>query len=111
MPDATMLQRSCRASVRQVTENPAEADFILAHGTEAISAADGSGGAAPQSVEQLEMLLRQAADAGQPPMVVANPGSLPGSRHCKTCCMHLIHVSFNWITFWGHTYRHSLISD
>lgn len=57
----------------EVTENPVEADFILAHGTEAISAADGSGGAAPRSIEQLETLLRQAAAAGQPPMIVANP--------------------------------------
>jgi len=66
----------------QITQQPAEADFILAHGTEAL--ADSSGDANPKTIVQLEDLLRQCAAAGMPPMVVANPGT-PASPETQTC--------------------------
>ena len=53
--------------------NPAEADFILAHGTEAIGQPDG---AAPQdaSMPHINALLQSCAKQQvPPPMVVANP--------------------------------------
>ena len=54
-------------------DNPAEADFILAHGTEAIGQPDG---AAPQdaSMQHINALLQSCAKQQvPPPMVVANP--------------------------------------
>jgi hypothetical protein len=66
-----------------VVGSPAEADFILAHGTEAVGepgdGGGGGGGARDASLEELRALLREcAAEAqrrGRPmPMVVANPG-------------------------------------
>ena len=58
----------------QVTESPEEADFILAHGTEAISSADASGSALPRSIAELERHLEQAAASQRPPLIIANPG-------------------------------------
>ena len=52
---------------------PADADFILAHGTEALGQADG---AEPQAVSMHEInhLLQSCAEQQPlPPMVVANP--------------------------------------
>jgi hypothetical protein len=62
--------------------DPSQADFILAHGTEALGLPDGS--TRDASVEQLQQLLEQCmqhqpqqADGGSNrralPMVVANP--------------------------------------
>ena len=64
----------------QVTSDPRQADFILAHGTEALgTSADGSA-CQPCSLERLQALLEEAAalrrpDDGGPllPMIVANP--------------------------------------
>ena len=51
---------------------PGEADFILAHGTEAIGRGDGQ---EPEAVEldEIQALLQQSADKGGIPMLVANP--------------------------------------
>ena len=52
---------------------PADADFLLAHGTEAIGQ---SGGVEPQAVsmEEINNLLQRCAQQQPlPPMVVANP--------------------------------------
>lgn len=61
--------------VCQVVERAADADFILAHGTEALGLP--GGGARDASLEQLQALLQQCAAearAGRAlPMVVANP--------------------------------------
>lgn len=57
----------------QVVQNPEDADFILAHGTEAIGQRNG---AAPQaaSMQQINALLQSCAEQQvAPPMVVANP--------------------------------------
>lgn len=54
----------------QVVEDVQEADFILAHGTEAIGLR--SGAALPMKLEDLEKILKQCADR-KIPMVVANP--------------------------------------
>ncbi|KAJ4723774.1 Haloacid dehalogenase-like hydrolase (HAD) superfamily protein [Melia azedarach] len=54
----------------QVVENVEEADFILAHGTEALGLP--SGAACPTSLEDLEKILGLCA-AKKIPMVVANP--------------------------------------
>ncbi|KAL3752760.1 hypothetical protein ACJRO7_000194 [Eucalyptus globulus] len=54
----------------QVVENVAEAEFILAHGTEALGQASGS--VRPMKLEDLEKILEQCA-AKRIPMVVANP--------------------------------------
>lgn len=57
----------------QVVPTPADADFILAHGTEALGQADG---AEPQAVSMHEInhLLQSCAEQQPlPPMVVANP--------------------------------------
>ena len=56
-----------------MTQDPLKADFILAHGTEALGSPEG---APPleQSLEQLQGLLSQCAQRpSPPPMVVANP--------------------------------------
>ncbi|KAL3520452.1 hypothetical protein ACH5RR_018601 [Cinchona calisaya] len=54
----------------QVVENVEEAEFILAHGTEALGLS--SGGAAPMKLEDLETVLKECA-AKSIPMIVANP--------------------------------------
>ncbi|CAH9073415.1 unnamed protein product [Cuscuta epithymum] len=54
----------------QIVEDVQEADFILAHGTEAIGHC--SGAAIPMSLEDLEKIIEQCA-ARRIPMVVANP--------------------------------------
>ncbi|KAM7280465.1 hypothetical protein ACFE04_007599 [Oxalis oulophora] len=54
----------------QVVENAQEAEFILAHGTEAIGLSNG--GARPMSMEDLEKILEDCASK-KIPMVVANP--------------------------------------
>lgn len=56
----------------QVVTDPKHADFILAHGTEALGRGDG---AEPEPIEldQIQALLKQCADAGGKPMLVANP--------------------------------------
>ncbi|KAM3339247.1 hypothetical protein P3S68_029116 [Capsicum galapagoense] len=54
----------------QVVENVEEADFILAHGTEALGLS--SGAALPMKLDELEKILDQCA-AKKIPMVVANP--------------------------------------
>lgn len=51
-------------------ENVAEAEFILAHGTEALGQASGS--VRPMKLEDFEKILEQCA-AKRIPMVVANP--------------------------------------
>lgn len=57
----------------EVTTDPQQADFILAHGTEALGTrADGSG-AQPCSLEEMQGLLAACAARGGMPMVVANP--------------------------------------
>ena len=55
----------------QVVEEPAEADFILAHGTEAVMQRNGV--PRDQSIEQLTELLQRCAEHGGLPLVVANP--------------------------------------
>ncbi|XP_004287156.1 PREDICTED: uncharacterized protein LOC101297076 [Fragaria vesca subsp. vesca] len=54
----------------QIVENVKDADFILAHGTEALG--NPSGDAIPMKLEELENILEQCA-AKHIPMVVANP--------------------------------------
>lgn len=54
----------------QVVEDVQEADFILAHGTEAMGLR--SGAALTMKLEDLEKILKQCADR-KIPMVVANP--------------------------------------
>ncbi|MCO5572100.1 hypothetical protein L7F22_025851 [Adiantum nelumboides] len=54
----------------EVVENPQNADFILAHGTEALGLENG--GVRPASLEELEALLAVCASKGIS-MVVANP--------------------------------------
>ncbi|PHU01792.1 DAR GTPase 2, mitochondrial, partial [Capsicum chinense] len=54
----------------QVVETVEEADFILAHGTEALGLS--SGAALPMKLDELEKILDQCA-AKKIPMVVANP--------------------------------------
>ncbi|OAY50390.1 hypothetical protein MANES_05G132000v8 [Manihot esculenta] len=54
----------------QIVENVEEADFVLAHGTEALG--QSSGAACPMSLEELEKILERCA-AKRIPMVVANP--------------------------------------
>lgn len=91
------------ARFEQVTQDPAAADFILAHGTEALglpigapspapstsaaAAADGGGAAAggapagaatPCSLQDMRQLMQQCAERGGVPMIVANPGGLVG---------------------------------
>ena len=59
--------------VAQVVQSPADADFVLAHGTEAIGQPNG---AAPQaaSMQEINALLQGCAEQQvAPPMVVANP--------------------------------------
>ena len=57
----------------QVTQNPSEAEFVLAHGTEGLGTPQG-GPATPHTLEQLEAVLAQcAARDPPPPMIVANP--------------------------------------
>lgn len=54
----------------QVVDIVAEAEFILAHGTEAIGQSSGSAG--PMELQDLEKILEDCA-AKNIPMVVANP--------------------------------------
>lgn len=53
-----------------VVENVEEADFVLAHGTEAIGLP--SGGVSPMPLDELEKILEKSA-ARKLPMIVANP--------------------------------------
>jgi ribonucleotide monophosphatase NagD (HAD superfamily) len=55
----------------QIVEDLEAADFILAHGTEAISLASGNG-VKKMGLEKLEQILENAVDKGIP-MIVANP--------------------------------------
>ena len=74
----------------EVVERPQEADFLLAHGTEAMGMI---GGAPPRAagMEEMKDVLRQCAQLPQPPpLIVANPDvvtvearalrSMPGQR-------------------------------
>ncbi|XP_050203947.1 uncharacterized protein LOC126653984 isoform X2 [Mercurialis annua] len=54
----------------RIVENVEEAEFILAHGTEALG--QSSGAACPMTLEELEKILEHCAGKGIP-MVVANP--------------------------------------
>jgi ribonucleotide monophosphatase NagD (HAD superfamily) len=54
----------------KVVENVEEADFVLAHGTEALGEANGN--ARSMNLEDLEKILELCA-AKRIPMVVANP--------------------------------------
>lgn len=54
----------------QVVDNVEEAEFVLAHGTEALGLS--SGDALPMTLEELDKVLVQCA-AKKIPMVVANP--------------------------------------
>ncbi|KAK6137791.1 hypothetical protein DH2020_028463 [Rehmannia glutinosa] len=54
----------------QVVDNVEEAEFVLAHGTEALGLS--SGDALPMKLEELDKILGQCADK-KIPMVVANP--------------------------------------
>lgn len=69
-----------------LTTDPAEADFILAHGTEAVGL-PGGGATRDASLDQLAELLQHCAAQGRDiPMIVANPdlvrrkSCVPGSR-------------------------------
>lgn len=56
----------------EVVESPLEAEFILAHGTEALGSAQGT--AVPMPLEEMENLLLEASKRpNPPPMIVANP--------------------------------------
>lgn len=57
-----------------MTTNPAEADFILAHGTEALGLND-AGDSLTLSLNEIKALLERAVNSGKgaPPMIVANP--------------------------------------
>ncbi|WIA31743.1 hypothetical protein OEZ86_002619 [Tetradesmus obliquus] len=57
----------------QVVDDPAQADFILAHGTEALALP--GGGSRDMSLDEMQALLQQCAQQPdrQLPMVVANP--------------------------------------
>lgn len=50
-----------------------QADFILAHGTEALGITADGGAATPCSLERMRELLAECAAAREVPMVVANP--------------------------------------
>ncbi|XP_065860803.1 uncharacterized protein [Euphorbia lathyris] len=54
----------------QVVENVEDADFVLAHGTEALGQSSGS--ASPMTLDELEKILERCA-AKKIPMIVANP--------------------------------------
>lgn len=53
-----------------VVENVEEADFVLAHGTEALGLPSGS--VSPRTLDELEKILEKSAARGLP-MIVANP--------------------------------------
>lgn len=55
----------------QVTADPFEADFILAHGTEAVGAPHGQP-PVDRSLEEIKELLLQCSERDLP-MIVANP--------------------------------------
>jgi hypothetical protein len=57
----------------QVVDDPSKADFILAHGTEALALP--GGGSRDMSLDGMQVLLQQCAQrqSRQLPMVVANP--------------------------------------
>ncbi|EFN54474.1 hypothetical protein CHLNCDRAFT_11074, partial [Chlorella variabilis] len=57
----------------EVTDDPQQADFILAHGTEAVGTSVDGSGAAPCGLEGMRELLDACAARGGVPMVVANP--------------------------------------
>jgi hypothetical protein len=63
----------------QVVSDPEDAQFILAHGTEALGQPDGS--VAPASLSDMEALLRRCSQLGGRPMVVANPDLVSGLWH------------------------------
>ena len=65
-------------SAPQLSHSPAaprrrQADFILAHGTEAVGTSVDGSGAAPCGLEGMRELLDACAARGGVPMVVANP--------------------------------------
>lgn len=73
--------------------DPADADFILAHGTEAIGLPDG--GTRDTSLQELQDLVASCASAAKQrgvelPMIVANPDLVSTSIHGATmifdCC-------------------------
>lgn len=87
-----LLAAHCPA---QVVSNPAEADFILAHGTEAIALPDGS--TQDLSLEQLLDLTQQCADVAKQrgkelPMVVANPDLVRVTAAAWSCS----HIASSW---------------
>ena len=57
----------------EVTQDPLKADFILAHGTEALGNGVSGADADSISLDQMKDLLRRCAERNLP-MVVANPG-------------------------------------
>ena len=61
-------EQGCRT---QVVTEPEDAEFVLAHGTEALGRGDGHQPVAA-SLEEIKGLLRRAADRGLP-LIVANP--------------------------------------
>lgn len=76
----------------QLVTDPSKADFILAHGTEAIGLPlpDGSS-TRDMSLAQLEALISQCAEVARQqgreiPMVVANPDLVRGFRAYMVVC-------------------------
>lgn len=72
----------------QVVSNPTEADFILAHGTEAVALPDGS--TQDMSLGQLLGLTQQCADVAKQrgkelPMIVANPDLVRVTAAAASC--------------------------
>jgi hypothetical protein len=56
-----------------VVQAPEEAEFVLAHGTEALGRGDGRD-PVPTTLDNMQLLLRKCADSGRRiPMIVANP--------------------------------------
>lgn len=55
----------------EVTTDPEKAQFVLAHGTEALGLPDGS--VELRSFDELKATLRQCGELGKRPMVIANP--------------------------------------
>lgn len=61
----------------QVTLDPLEADFLLAHGTEAISSPSGT--VIDTSLEEMRDVLKQCVKIGLP-LIVANPDLVSRER-------------------------------
>lgn len=89
--------------------DPAEADFILAHGTEGVGLPDGDVRAC--AVEDMHALLRECAALGGRPMVIANPDlvTVDGCAPCSLpqdactaadCCFENSHVRRYCICAW-----------